>query len=284
MDLYTQALRVVRDERKCSTSFVQRKLSIGYNKAASLIEKMEEDGIVSTCNHIGKRDILADDDAFFKAVNPPEPIMLERWTKYGETGASSKCIAQVMTGVEPNGHYPMDAGDFGRCEKLLDAIPSFLDRFHLMAEVNVYWQALHDKWSKIRETPPNERTALIKSIIHPIQDKDPSHVRLSEQASVTIGKPGAGHNSGDEPKTSNVEASYRVTADELRQFIERMERLDQEKKDIMDHQKEVMAEAKGRGYDVKVMKKIIALRKRHANDVAEEEAVLEMYKEALGMS
>lgn len=81
-----------------------------------------------------------------------------------------------------------------------------------------------------------------------------------------------------------TEASYRVTADELRQFIERIERLEQEKKDIMDHQKEVMAEAKGRGYDTKVMRKLIALRKRDENDIAEEEAVLEMYKEALGMS
>jgi uncharacterized protein (UPF0335 family) len=77
--------------------------------------------------------------------------------------------------------------------------------------------------------------------------------------------------------------SYRVTADELRQFIERYERLEMEKKDIADQQKEVMAEAKGRGYDTKVMRKIVALRKRDHNDIAEEEAVLEMYKEALGM-
>lgn len=48
--------------------------------------------------------------------------------------------------------------------------------------------------------------------------------------------------------------------------------------------KEVMAEAKSRGYDTKVLRKIIALRKREADDIAEEEAVLEMYKEALGMS
>ena len=79
------------------------------------------------------------------------------------------------------------------------------------------------------------------------------------------------------------DASYRVTADELRQFIERFERLEAEKKDIADQQKEVMAEAKGRGYDTKVMRKVIALRKRDANDIAEEEAVLEMYKSALGM-
>ena len=77
--------------------------------------------------------------------------------------------------------------------------------------------------------------------------------------------------------------SYRVTADELRQFIERLERLEAEKKDIADQQKEVMAEAKGRGYDTKVIRKVIALRKREPDDIAEEEAVLEMYKEALGM-
>jgi len=80
------------------------------------------------------------------------------------------------------------------------------------------------------------------------------------------------------------DSSYRVTADELRQFIERIERLEAEKKDIADQQKEVMAEAKGRGYDSKVLRKVVALRKRDANDIAEEEAVLDMYKEALGMN
>lgn len=77
--------------------------------------------------------------------------------------------------------------------------------------------------------------------------------------------------------------TYRVTADELRQFIERWERLDAEKAEIADQQKEVMAEAKARGYDTKVMRKVIALRKRDKDDIAEEEAVLEMYKQALGM-
>ena len=85
--------------------------------------------------------------------------------------------------------------------------------------------------------------------------------------------------------TSVIESdsTYRVTADELRQFIERFERLEAEKKDIAEAQKEVMAEAKGRGYDTKVIRKVIALRKRDKDDIAEEEAVMEMYKEALGM-
>ena len=83
-------------------------------------------------------------------------------------------------------------------------------------------------------------------------------------------------------ETTNPE-SYRVTADELRQFVERYERLEQEKKDIAEQQKEVMAEAKARGYDTKVMRKLVALRKRDPEDISEEEAVLQLYKEALGM-
>ncbi len=77
--------------------------------------------------------------------------------------------------------------------------------------------------------------------------------------------------------------SYKVTASELRQFIERIERLEAEKKDIGEQMKEVFAECKGRGYDVKVVRTLIRIRKRDKDDIAEEEAVLEMYKEALGM-
>lgn len=88
----------------------------------------------------------------------------------------------------------------------------------------------------------------------------------------------------DDSPGKGVDASYRVTAGELRQFIERFEHLQAEKTDIAEQQKEVMAEAKARGYDTKVMKKVIALRKRNQDDIAEEGAILEMYMEALGMS
>jgi uncharacterized protein (UPF0335 family) len=83
---------------------------------------------------------------------------------------------------------------------------------------------------------------------------------------------------------ADVTDSYAVTADELRQFIERFEQLDAEKKDVADQQKELMAEAKGRGYDTRVLRKVIALRKRKPDELAEEEAVLELYKTALGMA
>ena len=81
-----------------------------------------------------------------------------------------------------------------------------------------------------------------------------------------------------------VPDSYRVAGEELRQFVERFERLEIEKKDISDQQKEVMAEAKTRGYDTRIMRKIVSLRKRDLEDLAEEEAILSMYKTALGMT
>ena len=58
-DLYDQAVAVVTRDRKASTSYIQRRLQIGYNRAASLIERMEQEGVVSPANHAGKRDILA---------------------------------------------------------------------------------------------------------------------------------------------------------------------------------------------------------------------------------
>ena len=83
---------------------------------------------------------------------------------------------------------------------------------------------------------------------------------------------------------NDLSESSIIAADELRHFIERFEQLESEKKDVAEQQKELMAEAKGRGYDTVVMRKVIAHRKRSPDDIAEEESILELYKAALGMS
>ena len=77
--------------------------------------------------------------------------------------------------------------------------------------------------------------------------------------------------------------AYSVAADELRQFIEQFEQLEAEKKDIAERQKEVMAEAKARGYQIPAMKAVIAMRKRDRDDLAEHDAVVTMYREAVGV-
>ncbi len=74
-----------------------------------------------------------------------------------------------------------------------------------------------------------------------------------------------------------------VAADELRLLIERAERLEEEKKGIADDIKDVMAEAKGRGYDPKAIRKILSIRKKKKEEYQEEEAILEVYMQALGM-
>ena len=57
-ELYQTAVEIIKTEGKASTSFLQRKLQIGYNRAARIIDMMEEEGIVSRANHVGKRDVL----------------------------------------------------------------------------------------------------------------------------------------------------------------------------------------------------------------------------------
>ena len=82
---------------------------------------------------------------------------------------------------------------------------------------------------------------------------------------------------------NDVTDAYSMTAEELRQFIERAEQLAAEKRDIAEQEKELFAEAKGRGYHTAIMRQVIALRKRKPDEIAEGEAILEMYKSALGM-
>ena len=77
---------------------------------------------------------------------------------------------------------------------------------------------------------------------------------------------------------------YKITGDELRQFIERVEHLEAEKKDISDQIKEVFSEMKGRGFDVKAVRAILKERRQNPDDVAEQEAILDIYRAALGMN
>jgi uncharacterized protein (UPF0335 family) len=80
----------------------------------------------------------------------------------------------------------------------------------------------------------------------------------------------------DEPAT-------KFAKDQLKAIIERIERLEEEKKTISDDIRDVYAEAKGNGYDVKALRTIVRMRKQDANERAEQETILETYMQALGM-
>lgn len=98
---------------------------------------------------------------------------------------------------------------------------------------------------------------------------------------------GIGHNSGSEDDTFSVSDEQlkgaNESAEELRNLIERIERLEEEKKGIADDIKDVYSEGKTKGYDTKMMRKIIALRKLDPEARREQQAILETYLAALGM-
>jgi len=81
----------------------------------------------------------------------------------------------------------------------------------------------------------------------------------------------------------NSEGVSRFSKDQLRSIIERVERLEEEKKTISDDVRDVYAEAKGNGYDVKALRTIVRMRKQDANERSEQETILETYMHALGM-
>ena len=86
------------------------------------------------------------------------------------------------------------------------------------------------------------------------------------------------------PTSGDVSSAEGVAADELKQFIERLERLEEEKAGIMGDIKEVFAELKGRGFDAKAVRTILRIRKQDHSERQEQEAILELYLQAMGMA
>lgn len=175
-ELYLNAVAIVTGDRKASTSYVQRRLQLGYNRAAALVEQMERDGIVGSPDYAGKREVLLDQEQ-----------------------ASTAIVRRELAGSHSNGGAPVEAGPAG--------VSSF---------------------------------------------------------------------------DASTDVLTATTAGRLRSIIERLERLEEDKDAILIDMKEVFAEAKGEGYDVKVLRKVLRLRKQDRAKRQEEEAILDLYLSALG--
>jgi uncharacterized protein (UPF0335 family) len=159
---YDEAVKVVVSSQRASTSFIQRQFSIGYNKAAEIMEAMEANGVVSRPNHAGKRNILI----------KPEEIAMD-----AAMGAN--------------------------------------------------------RWENV-------------------------------------------------PLLKEVDSLSGTAREKLRLTVERIERLEEEKKEIAEQIKEVFGEAKALGYDTKALRSVIKIRKIDRQERQEQEAILEVYLDALG--
>lgn len=184
--MYEKAIELVQKEGKASTSFVQRHLQIGYNHAARIIERMEENGIVTPASPTGLRAVV------------------------GFVETSEKKESETIIEQEEE--------------------------------------------------------------------------RVTEEQAAKPELPGIGHNSEPDNCDGEPKDVGGIAGSRLRAFIERIERMEEEKAALMEDIKEVYAEAKGVGYDVKTIRKIISLRKMDSEKRREAEEILELYKSAIGMA
>lgn len=115
-----------------------------------------------------------------------------KWIAGRDTGLSSKAIWATMMGVKGEREYPSDPSDIGRCFRLLEAMPEWKARLGEMRAVSPYWAALVERWQEIRDSMDREvgidwskgekapkTHKLMKSILEPIEDKDPRVVRFN---------------------------------------------------------------------------------------------------------
>lgn len=115
---------------------------------------------------------------------------LTKWLSTDGRGQSARAIAAHLTGLaQCTGDYPHDSDDFGRCERLLDAVPTLRPLLPRMAEVNAYWAALAPQWDILRGHDPVTRSALLKAILRPIEDADPDNARIGSHAIIRSGGP-----------------------------------------------------------------------------------------------
>jgi uncharacterized protein (UPF0335 family) len=244
-DRFREAVMLVWRAGKCSTSYIQRHLGIGYNAAARLVERMEEMAIVSAPDHVGKREVRSPDD-LRKALSIRDEVI------------------DIVEGDEEKARIMFDALIAG-----FKGIPEA--RAQVEAEATMTISTANGA-----VTVPFDAATLKASLGAELAGKPLTRAQVEAMQKK---KP--------DPQAPEFEVTkdhnYAVTAEELRQIVERAEQLAAEKRDIAEQEKELFAEAKGRGYDTKVLRKVIALRKRKPDEVAEEEAVLEMYCAALGM-
>ena len=95
-DLFSQAVAIVKRDRKASTSYIQRRLQIGYNRAASLMERMELEGIVGQANHAGKREILIEEEE-------GQLLMHDRhggWSRFGVAKSPQRRVSAYSAKVD----------------------------------------------------------------------------------------------------------------------------------------------------------------------------------------
>lgn len=245
-NLYDRAVYFVTHDRKASTSYLQRKLQIGYNNAAALMEHMESAGIVSPADHVGKREIL---------VGPVDAVPATADAPIGVTSADSAHSTPVKNGpVRPAPTGPSRTVKCSGCNL----------------------QGLADG-----EAPPRgwyiQTSGKLGSMLRCPSCAEKNATRIATEHMTTEQILNAGSDGAE------VDAITGAANERLRTIVQRCQNLLGELADVREDFKEVLSEAKGEGFDVKIIRKLLAEMQKDPAKRREEAEMLDLYATSIGV-
>lgn len=223
---------------------------------------------------------------------------LVKWTSRESFGSSARTMLNFLgmeITMEPS--YPHDSSDFGRCLKVLQDFPEWEARlpemYKLPGVAGEVWAALAPMWGTLKGLymqDANLCSRAIKAIIAPLEAESGQVIPVGKNAKIILPCALVSEKSADHEKASvgpqhgkNDEKPADVSGRRIKSYLERIERLEEEKKGMADDIKDIYAEAKGTGFDPSILRKMIRLRKMDIEKRREEDALLELYMAAIGM-
>lgn len=239
----------------------------------------------------------------------PIEARVKVWLASGHVGVSSEAMLDFFyRGKVSDAGYPHDSDDLSRCIGLLNVFPEWRERLSDLGCMDgldgKVWTALAEEWDnleKIYALDKKKCTQYMKTIIEPLEKASGEFVHLGEGMSLRVKSPPRNARTADEmiqEEESRVldevaakpelplEDSHDVggvSGKRLRSYIERVERLSEEKSALAEDIKEIYMEAKSVGFDTKTMRQIVKLRKMDEQKRREADELLELYKSAIGL-
>lgn len=250
--LYRRAVYVVTNDRKAATSYVQRKLQIGYNSAASIIERMEQEGFIGPADHVGKREILVGPTTDYPDLDAADTPPFETDTPADQTSAPSP-EPEAAPAPPPVYDGPLKRFTCSGCNASADGPVNGLP--------HGWYEQVSGKLGNLPRC-----TGCAKRHASRIATQS-----MSTEQILTAGSDGA-----------HVDAITSAAQGQLKSFVERIERLIEDAQAIAHDIKDVKAECKGQGFDIAVLMMVIRDRAKDKQKLAEQQALYDLYLSAIG--
>ena len=297
-DLFSRACGIARAEGRASNTFLQDRLGIGTGRARKLLARMEAAGVISAADALGARTVFTELQFAMRA--PPAPL-------------KASADLSPPPAVEPaSSATPEAAGDqYAEAVALVRANPDAFGTSFLQRRMGLGYNAaarlverMEDEGVVSRANAAGKRSVLKSDdqLIETLIDAAATATNEADRSAAltaavavrslkhqTKGETKMGDVTDDEddgegkPKNVQAPGSNLVSGEEVRTFIERVEKVRDEKRKLSDFEKEIFAEMKSRGHDTKAVRYLLKRRTLKPSELEEFEAITELYMAAVGM-